>query len=147
MSDKKDITKEVIKSEVASVLKTLEAKPKKINSLLEKILWVEAQAQILHWQEKSGYRHEALGSYYKDITSLIDKFVETYGGVFGTEALMISEVMYKLNNNISIKEYLDNTINVFDEFKKSVDGISCLTNIIDDIMTLINRNAYLLNKE
>jgi hypothetical protein len=138
--------KKVIQETIEDLVKP--PKIKKIPELCEKVLWIKNQALIFHWQETSGFRHEILGKYYKEISEHIDDFVESYIGTFGEGSIFISNSLYKVVNfgELTIEEYLLQVEKILLVFRECIDGITGLTNIIDNTLSIVGRNKYLLRK-
>jgi len=147
--DKKQDNKKLVKDLAESVIQQIQSQqgsPKKIDNFIEKIFWVQNQGLFLHWQDMSGFKHEILGKFYKEMNEKIDELVESYLGVFSMEALYVSDSMYKVEMITTVQDYMKETQKIFDSFRNSIDGISGLTNVIDDILTIIERTKYLLLK-
>lgn len=53
-----------------------------INDLIVRVFASRNAAHLAHWAEKSGYRHETLGSFYDDVISALDRVVEARQGAF-----------------------------------------------------------------
>lgn len=120
-------------------------KPKEI---IEKIFWIESQLQLLHWREpKSGFKHEVLGKYYSSMQSFLDLFVETYGGIFGKEAIALGDSLYAVKNNEVIDVVIDDILTIITEFRAVFETQPALVNILDDILTETYKNKYLLSFE
>ena len=109
--------------------------------------------QVFHWQTQSYSEHEALGEYYESLTSLNDKFVESWQGNQNTR-LKFSEGPYSLENYFSKEE----TKNKILDFKKQVTTMSGyvaelnesnefddIENILEEISETNSRTLYLLS--
>lgn len=114
---------------------------------ITKMLTLQNQLRIFHWQTKSFAEHKTLGKAYEGLDGLIDNFVEVYFGKNGVRKA--SETF-----NVSLANYGDaNPVAVIDE------GINFLTNelpsllesddtdllnIRDEMVGLLNQTKYLL---
>lgn len=141
--DKNKIQKGEVENQITLALTKT---PKKINELFEKIFWIKDQGTFLHWKETSGFKHNVLGKYIKNLNDLTDSFIESYVGVFSNETLYISESLYKVDNDITNEAYINETEKIFLSFYKLIDGVNGLTNILDDVLSLILKTKYLLTK-
>jgi len=54
-----------------------------IEILIAKVFTTRGLAHLQHWSTPSYAQHMALGSFYEDIISDMDKIVEVYQGLFG----------------------------------------------------------------
>jgi len=119
-----------------------------MKDLLEKIFWIETQTQLAHWQEDNGFRHEQLGKFYDEIQDLFDLLIESYSGFLGKK-VKVSESLFKLQNDIDINDSLLLEIRKFIESVKANKEFEhfFLQNVLDDIATLTEKFAYLLNKK
>lgn len=116
-------------------------------NFLERIFWIETQLQLKHWQEKSGFHHEQLGSFYSEITEEFDKLVECYLGDT-TKKVVISESLFKLENDKDINTIIMEIRKFLDELKEDKEMQErSLLNLIDEIYNDVERFSYLLNRK
>lgn len=92
---------------------------------------------LAHLQTTSYAEHKALGAYYDGILDLTDKFTEVYFGRSKRCEIIIPES--KNTNSVSHLK----------EMQKSLDSeranyTSELQNIIDEMLSLVNKTLYLL---
>jgi len=92
---------------------------------------------IAHLQTTSFAEHKALNGYYDGILDLTDKFTEVYFGRYKRVEIVIPE-----SKNISAVEHLK-------EMQQLIDGertnyTSELQNIMDEMLSLVNKTLYLL---
>lgn len=98
------------------------------------------QVHIFHFQTKSYSQHKALGSYYEDVTDLIDGLIECYQGKYGI-VTNYSCMPYKdIGNPIEYFEKLHSTA----EDAASLFSDSDLLNQLDEIKSLIKKTLYKL---
>lgn len=111
------------------------------------LLTLQNQLRILHWQTDSYAEHKALGKAYEDLDDLIDQLVEVHIGKYGK---------LKIENGLEIKlqDYAPNRPQDFihsaelamkqlrANFEK--DGATNLANIVDEILSILDRTSYLL---
>jgi len=92
---------------------------------------------IAHLQTTSFAEHKALGGYYDDILDLTDKFSEVYFGRNKRVEIVIPE-----SKNMDAVSHMK-------EMQKTLDSernnyTSELQNIIDEMLSLVNKTIYLL---
>ena len=113
------------------------------SSIVVKLIQLQTQFKIFHWQTFSFSHHNAFGSLYDSLSESIDEFVETYQGIYGRfdfggasfsiVNLSDSDFISILNDNIqSLTQY------------ESLFNNTDLLNIRDEILASINRTKYLL---
>ena len=109
------------------------------------------QLKILHWQTKGYARHIAFGETYNDLSNLIDDYVEICMGKHGRFKLTDETKLVTVDNikDISVIEFIQNVksklISLSDELSKESD--TDLLNIRDEMLSKINKLAYLLTLE
>lgn len=54
-----------------------------IEEMAGRVFALRDYAHILHWAQRNGEAHRALGMFYDKITDALDGFVEGYQGLFG----------------------------------------------------------------
>jgi hypothetical protein len=115
--------------------------------LVTRLLNVQNQFRIYHWQTKSYSQHNSFGKIYEILDETIDKLLETYFGKYGrpyaTESFNI--VLNNLADG-SGATLANETINfLMGEFPKSIKPTDTdLLNIRDEIVGDLNRLKYLL---
>jgi hypothetical protein len=100
-------------------------------------------AHILHFQSLSYSQHMALGTYYDEVSDLIDGFVEAFQGKYGL--LTKYQLDYQLpdNNPVTYLTYLKEEVATL----RRASGFpqdSELQNEVDTIANLINSTLYKL---
>jgi hypothetical protein len=113
------------------------------SGIVVKLIQLQTQFKIFHWQTFSFANHNAFGGLYDSLSESIDEFVETYQGIYGRfdfggasfsiANLSDSDFVSILNDNIQ-------TLTQYEMMFKNTD----LLNIRDEILGSINRTKYLL---
>lgn len=109
--------------------------------MILKLFEARQQTHVLHLNTNSYAKHIALGEFYDGILDLIDEFVEVY---------QASYRKMTLTGSMSISEpdpilYLDGVLTTILVYRKSLDTKDThLQNIVDEIVSLINRTLYKL---
>lgn len=107
------------------------------------LIQFEQQLRVFHWQTKSYARHKAYGETYEALGGLIDAFVESYSGSYGT--VSVEPIMIKnMESEEQIEGLLNSFItgmNLFDNFFSSNPD---LLNLKDEIITTATKLKYLI---
>lgn len=118
-------------------------------NIVTKLLSVQAQLRIYHWQTKSYAEHKALGKLYESLDGLIDTFVESFSGSRGSVPMAKDGFSFTASNYASNKEvvaFLDGLIVYLSKelpsFLKDTD--TDLLNIRDEMLGAVNQTKYLL---
>jgi hypothetical protein len=108
-----------------------------------KMIQMEQQLRILHWQTKSYARHKAFGDTYAALGDLIDSFVEAYMGKYGRIKVSGPIELMNIDNDVDllVDEYIQLLVNVSDSLEEDDTD---LMNIRDEILGLMKKLKYLL---
>ena len=143
---------EHIRTEERPFRRTIDESPKyKYETVFNKVLQNVSQAKLLHWQTPKYAQHKALDKLFKSLIDLGDNLAESIMGKYGRPHLSEENLCLKLfNYNDNLSYFMDELHScyrndcrcLFDENKDSE-----LLNIIDEIISLIDRIKYLLTLE
>ena len=100
-------------------------------------------AHILHFQSLSYSQHIALGTYYDEVSDLVDGFVESFQGKYGLLTKYQSDYQLPDNNPVIYLTYLKEEVATL----RRASGFpqdSELQNEVDNIANLINTTLYKL---
>lgn len=118
----------------------------KIEQFIETILHSRDQVHIWHLQTRSYAEHKALNGYYDDILSMFDNFVEAYlgrvPGRFSSKTMVFEFTDYESVTVINHFKDLKATIMVYKSSLPKEDAD--LSNMLDEILALLNKTLYLL---
>jgi DNA-binding ferritin-like protein len=143
---------EYFRSEERPFRKTVEETPKyKYETVFTNVLKNISQAKLLHWQTPKYSQHKALDELFESLIELGDELAESIMGKYGRPHISdenLSLRLFNYNNNLSY--FMDELYNcyrnecrcLFDENKDSE-----LLNLIDEIISLIDKIKYLLTLE
>lgn len=143
---------EYFRSEERPFRKTAEETPKyKYETVFTNVLKNISQAKLLHWQTPKYAQHKALDELFESLIELGDELAESIMGKYGRPHISdenLSLRLFNYNNNLSY--FMDELYNcyrnecrcLFDENKDSE-----LLNLIDEIISLIDKIKYLLTLE
>ena len=111
--------------------------------IIFKMIQMEQQLRIFHWQTKSHARHKAFGKTYAALGDLIDSFVEVYMGKYGRVKVSGPIELKNIDNDVDlvIEEYVEFLVSITEQMDAAD---SDLLNIRDEILGLMNRLRYLL---
>lgn len=113
--------------------------------MIPKLLYIQNQLRIYHWQTESYAEHKALGKAYEGLDPLIDSLVESWMGattfkIKGACTVTLSD--YKIN---SPKELMDFAYTFMSgELDNYVSGRTELENIRDEMLAIVQTTRYLL---
>lgn len=113
-------------------------------SLVTKLMYLQNQFKIFHWQTFSYAQHQAFGHLYDQLSEKVDEFVETYQGIyerlsFSGEMLAFSDLR-ETNFGMVLSEQAE-TLKSYDQY---FSGHSDLLNIRDEMLAVLNKTSYLL---
>ena len=149
-SDDSDV--EYTRTEERPFRKTIDESTKhKYETVFKNILQNVSQAKLLHWQTPKYAQHKALDKLFESLIDLGDNLAESIMGKYGRPHLSEENLCLKLfnyNNNLSY--FMDELYSCYRNecrclFEENKD--SELLNIIDEIISLIDRIKYLLTLE
>lgn len=97
-----------------------------IDKLIVRAFKARNAAHADHWTTKSFAQHEALGDFYEDIISALDKYVEAHQGTFGqlkkapeqvsdTAALLREDMVWLIEHRSEIAKSVPALENLLDE--------------------------------
>ena len=114
------------------------------NNMVDKLLGLQNQLRMLHWGTSSYAEHKALGKAYEGLDALIDTFVETYMGVNGKNLPPVKLDLrpYTLGSAMKLLDQATHFLSV--EMETQLSGNTDLSNIRDEMLSLINQTKYLL---
>ena len=117
--------------------------PYKVSKLVE----LQTQLRVLHWQTTSHAQHEAFGKTYDSLNDLIDDFVEAFQGVYGRISFEGIQIilfdMAPMSTNISIQDYLNGHITLLKGISNEIEDTNLL-NLRDEMLQALNKLHYLL---
>ena len=115
--------------------------------LVTTFLGLLSQIRVYHWQTKSYAEHQALGALHDELNGLVDQFMETYMGRYGT-VMAKENFSFEATNYSegSSKELMDKGIAYLKE--DVTNGLSeddtDLINLRDEMIGAMNKTKYLL---
>jgi hypothetical protein len=117
----------------------------KLSGNIKFFLELQSQLKILHWQTKSYAKHQAFGETYDKLDEIIDLYVEVCIGKHGRFTLEGEERILNVNNlaDIDLVAMISaarEVISTMEIDEKDTD----LLNLRDEILTEVNKLAYLL---
>ena len=118
---------------------------KAVGELLSLLFHSRTQAHILHLQTDSYSAHKALNKYYDGIVDLVDKYAETYQGIYGIVKGYPVQNKYVEGQKEIIPYFkkLDKSLHTLQpKLPKDLD----LENAFADILDLVHSTQYLLKE-
>jgi len=105
------------------------------------LLHASTNTHLLHWQSKSYAEHQALGTFYEELTELTDSLAEIIMGKYG---LTLDFPKSYYSPAATAKEELESLKDYVAEERQELPQDSEIQNEVDNIANLINRTLYLL---
>ena len=109
-----------------------------IEKLISRVFTIRNQAHAQHWSTKSFSEHEALGDFYEDVISSIDKLVEAQQGLFG----VVKNIPNKPEDIVN--ELRSDIIWLSENRDKVTSGVPALQNIYDELTAVYLKTLYKL---
>lgn len=110
----------------------------KVENLIESSFKLRNAAHGAHWKTKSYSEHQALGDLYDNVVDLLDKYVETYQGVFG----LVKDTPDQVKD---IKSLLSDEMSAITRHRGELArGVPALENLLDEIVGSYARTLYKL---
>ena len=114
-----------------------------MDQIVEKMIEMEQQLRIWHWQTKMFSRHQAYGATYNALGELIDSFMEAYMGKNGRITAPSAIQLQDIGGNVD--EKLDSYIEFLNSLTETLEPRDTdLLNIRDEMLGLLNKLKYLL---
>jgi hypothetical protein len=116
-----------------------------MKEFVEKIFYFQNQLKLKHWQEASAYKHKLLGDYYDAISEEFDTLVECF--ISNENEITATETAFILINHIDIIETYQKELSKFLlGLRKDFELRSELVTLVDNILIIVSKYNYLLNK-
>lgn len=115
------------------------------NGFLTRMLAIQVNLRMHHWNTESYAQHVALGQAYDSLSSLMDEFVETFIGKNGRDLLKdVGAISVSLDKDpVSLMNELEDVCR--NDVPKAVpESETALLNIRDEILGLAQKTKYLL---
>lgn len=119
------------------------AKSDPVMQFVQCLLHSVTNAHILHFQSLSYSQHMALGTYYDEVSDLVDGFVEAFQGKYGLLTKYKAEYELPESDPVDYLIYLKDevaTLRRMPDFPQDSE----LQNEVDTIANLINSTLYKL---
>jgi len=111
----------------------------------EYFLGLLGQVKVFHWTTLSYSNHKALDELHKNLSELIDEFIEVYMGKFNKQPSdLFTITMDATSDSSNLLSYLEEQRETIRSMRnKHFKTISEIQNIIDSMMSCINNTIYL----
>jgi len=105
------------------------------------------QIKLYHWATMSYAKHKALDELHGTLSDKVDDFVECYIGKFRKQPLkkfvIKAEATTDMNDAKTIEKFLDVEHSKIVEIQKVLKSSTELVNIIDEMLSAIDKAQYL----
>lgn len=115
-----------------------------MDSIISKLLQLQLQIKIFHWQTNSYAEHIAYGDFYALLDGLLDTLAETYQGSANTKLQFNHGFELKNINEVNIDNVLNKTSDLLKVEFKEFEEMSDIMNLRDEILNSVNKLKYLL---
>ncbi len=116
-------------------------------NLITRLLFMQQQLRIFHWQTNSYAQHEAFGEAYEALDGLIDQFIEVFQGKKGIIKAhgQFTITLHNLSDHDPVACLNECGAFLSEELASNLDESDTdLLNIRDEILAVLNKTKYLL---
>jgi len=113
------------------------------SGIVSKLIQLQIQFKIFHWQTYSFAQHHAFGELYSALSESIDEFVETYQGAYGRFDFSGAGMGFVNLDSAAFVSFLNDNISVLQSWERYFSNTDLL-NIRDEILGSLNKTKYLL---
>jgi hypothetical protein len=113
------------------------------SGIVSKLIQLQIQFKIFHWQTFSFAQHHAFGELYAALSESIDEFVETYQGAYGRFDFSGAGMGFVNLNSADFIAFINENIMVLQSWERYFSNTDLL-NIRDEILGSLNQLKYLL---
>lgn len=115
--------------------------------IIQYFMGLLTQIKLYHWATMSYVKHKALDELHGSLSDKIDDFVESYIGKFKKQPLkkfvIKAEATTDMNDAKTIEKFLDVEHSKIVEIQKVLKSSTELVNIIDEMLSAIDKAQYL----
>lgn len=113
-------------------------------SLITKLIYLQNQFKIFHWQTFSYAQHEAFGHLYSQLSEKIDEFVETYQGIYERLDFSGETIAFSNLRETNFAMVLSEQATALKSYDEVFAGHTDLLNIRDEMLAVLHKTSYLL---
>lgn len=114
----------------------------KLDLYKEAAIFMPARAHMWHLNTNSYAQHKALGTFYEDLTGLVDSFIE--GCMAYYNVVQPTGQSYTFTTSEDAVEGLSQFLNITQQVHTELQDKPGLTNILEDILSLTEKTLYKL---
>lgn len=109
-----------------------------LDKLITRVFKDRNAAHAEHWVTNSFSQHEALGEFYGDVISALDKYVEAHQGTFG----QMKEAPTQVKDTTALLR--DNMMWLTENRSEITKGVPALDNLLDELTGIYMKALYKL---
>lgn len=113
------------------------------SGIVSKLIQLQVQFKIFHWQTYSFAQHSAFGQLYDALSGSIDEFVETYQGAYGRFDFSGAGMGFVNLDSAAFISFINDNIMALQSWERYFSNTDLL-NIRDEILASLNKTKYLL---
>lgn len=116
-----------------------------MENIILKLIELQNQIKLLHWQTNSYARHKAYDEIYSKLNDLIDEFVEVYQGKYPKVKFDSINIELKNVDELQLNDYVGEIVSMLvEDLPKKLDEYDFdLLAIRDEILALTHKFKYL----
>jgi len=115
-------------------------------SIIQYFIGLLNQIKLFHWATTSFAKHKALDELHSSLSEKVDLFVESYIGKMKLQPLKkFSIETVATSNTASIDKYLEQELTHIKSLRTQFSKTSEFQNVLDEMMSAIDKTMYLLN--
>lgn len=111
---------------------------------MEKMLGMLGQLKVFHWSTMSYAKHKALDELHESLSGLVDRFMEVFIGKFKKQPIKSFKITMEAHSDTSkLEKYLETEREALRKIHSQFGKISEIQNILDEMMSEIDKALYL----
>jgi len=114
-------------------------------ALVDHFFRFQNELKLYHWRTKSYARHRATDKLTEDMLELIDRFIESYMGIYGRVSLSHKEMTLRTFTDKNAPTLLQEMIHYLNTLDKKLKKDAALLNLRDEMVSTLERTLFLFD--